>query len=109
MRLVKPFVIIMGFDYEKYKKYLKSDEWWDIIKFLRKLKGNECHNCGTTNNIQAHHLTYAHLYQELDYPEDLIILCESCHEFEHAELNDIKRVNTLRDIKQKQTFILMNY
>jgi 5-methylcytosine-specific restriction endonuclease McrA len=98
----------MDFDYIEYKSYISSQTWHEIASILKDRKGNKCNNCETNKHLQVHHLTYAHLYHELEYPDDTILLCSDCHKFEHAELDDVKRVNKLRGIK-KPMFYLMDY
>jgi hypothetical protein len=61
----------------RYREYLKSEAW--IAKKWQVFKRDEyqCQKCGTAKNIQCHHLTYEHLYNEpLD---DLVTLCRLCH------------------------------
>ncbi len=66
---------------KKYKKYLLSDEWAQLKIDLFKYRGKECEKCGETKYLQVHHLSYKNIFQE--EPEDLMILCKSCHKKEH--------------------------
>jgi len=66
---------------KKYKKYLLSKEWNDIKIDLFEFRGKKCERCGSTNQIQVHHLTYKNVFNE--EPEDLEILCKVCHKEEH--------------------------
>jgi phage terminase large subunit GpA-like protein len=72
-----------GGPYAKYERYLRSKEWkrktWAIWKRAKRC----CEHCGGKDNLQVHHLTYEHLYDEpLD---DLVLLCKVCHEEADAE------------------------
>jgi hypothetical protein len=66
---------------KKYYNYLKSNEWKSIRLDLLEIRGEKCERCASVNNLQVHHLTYDNLFNEA--PEDLEILCRSCHKKEH--------------------------
>ena len=62
----------------KYQEYLKSQKWNDIKKLVFKRDKYICQGCLTeTKNLQAHHLTYDRIYNEMCF--DLITLCRKCH------------------------------
>lgn len=62
----------------KYQEYLKSKKWNDIKKLVFKRDKYTCQGCLTeTKNLQAHHLTYDRIYNEMCF--DLITLCRKCH------------------------------
>lgn len=65
--------------YENYGVYLKS-EHWKKIKDLAwdKKRRRECLACGAKKKLQLHHLSYENIH--LVTLEDLIHLCEDCHE-----------------------------
>lgn len=44
-----------------------------------------CQNCGSTNNLQVHHLRYNNYYKE-DVKNDLKVLCKDCHQ----KIHDLK-------------------
>ena len=63
---------------DKYQEYLKSQKWNDIKKLVFKRDKYICQGCLTeTKNLQAHHLTYDRIYNEMCF--DLITLCRKCH------------------------------
>ena len=63
---------------DKYQEYLKSQKWNDIKKLVFKRDKYVCQGCLTeTKNLQAHHLTYDRIYNEMCF--DLITLCRKCH------------------------------
>lgn len=66
----------------EYTKYLKSEKWAEIKKRLFKKRGKKCEKCGKINILHIHHLTYRNIFNEKD--EDLIILCNLCHEKAHG-------------------------
>jgi len=68
---------------EDYDKFLKSVYWLRIRKSTLRRDKNRCIKCGSKLNLQIHHLTYVHHYDEHNHLEDLITLCEICHKKEH--------------------------
>lgn len=61
-----------------YQNYLKSEKWTKIKKLVFKRDKYICQGCLTeTKNLQAHHLTYERIYNEMCF--DLITLCRQCH------------------------------
>lgn len=72
------------YNYAKYRLYLLSDEWIEFKKKLFTTRGRRCENCQTTKGqIHGHHLTYERLYNEK--PEDVQLLCQSCHSSVHKK------------------------
>jgi hypothetical protein len=70
---------------EKYQLYLASREWAEKKERVKSRSLGTCERCHYAAGEQVHHLTYAHKYQE---PlEDLMHLCEPCHEFLSAKRN----------------------
>lgn len=64
-----------------YYDYLNSDQWRLMRDGLFYRRGKKCESCGSTEDIQVHHLHYKNVFKEK--AEDLEILCRSCHEKEH--------------------------
>lgn len=69
---------------EFYERYLQSEGW--LKRRERELARAKdcCEFCGAPGELdalQVHHLTYAHLGQEL--PGELIVLCHGCHKDVH--------------------------
>ena len=67
--------------FAKYRKYLLSDEWAQIRIDLFNHRGKQCELCLSKNKLEVHHLTYKNIFNE--EPEDLMILCKSCHKKQH--------------------------
>lgn len=64
-----------------YAQYLASAGWRKRRNEALKLSGWQCSRCGARKGLEVHHLTYANVGAEP--PEDLEVLCGSCHEGEH--------------------------
>ena len=63
-----------------YHAYINSEEWAALRQRLFEWRGRECQECGETyGEMHVHHLTYVRLGME--YDNDLVILCPSCHEW----------------------------
>lgn len=73
---------------EKYYEYLQSPEWNERRKAKLKEAGYRCQLCNSNGvKVAVHHRTYERVFNEL--PEDLIALCEQCHEKFHEKLPEI--------------------
>lgn len=66
----------------KYEAYIQSKRWEQRKTAYYRLHAKECWRCGVTVKIHLHHHTYIRLGQEWD--DDLVPLCESCHDRVHA-------------------------
>lgn len=66
----------------KYSDYLKT-KWWQGRRMMKlKRAGFGCEECGKKNvRLDVHHKTYRNKGRE--QPQDLIVLCELCHIYEH--------------------------
>ncbi len=65
----------------EYAKYIVSPEWMRRAAAL-KLKRGACEDCGESEGLQVHHLTYQRLGYERD--SDLLVLCDDCHAARHG-------------------------
>jgi 5-methylcytosine-specific restriction endonuclease McrA len=66
-----------------YSEYLQTDHWQMVRKAKLKQAGYKCQHCGASNTVlHVHHLTYSNRGNE--NLSDLIVLCKTCHESEHA-------------------------
>lgn len=41
--------------------------------------GGTCEHCGAGGTLNVHHLKYAHIYNEIGFQHELIVLCQRCH------------------------------
>lgn len=64
-----------------YDEYLNGDIWKRKREQRLAIDKYRCSNCGTAKNLHVHHVTYEHLGDEP--MEDLITLCQRCHELIH--------------------------
>lgn len=62
-----------------YPEYIQSPEWRRVSWAMKWFADNRCQLCGSTEDLNTHHNTYAHLGHER--PQDLIVLCRTCHEY----------------------------
>lgn len=67
---------------KEYTDYLQSKEWAEIRNDLYEVRGRKCERCESKNDLTVHHKNYQRLFYE--EPEDLEILCASCHRKEHG-------------------------
>lgn len=74
---------------EEYSSYLQSAEWRaKRAKVLARAKGI-CEGCGDRRATQVHHLTYAHIRDELLF--ELVAVCDGCHEKIHPHMAEAAR------------------
>ena len=69
-----------------YKDYLASP-YWHFVALIYRCRANfHCQRCGEErrNHLSVHHKTYEHIGSELQYPEDMEVLCAKCHMQEHG-------------------------
>lgn len=93
---------------QKYLAYLRSSEWAKIKVDLITINEGKCERCGNRRNLQVHHLTYENLYYE--EPDDLILLCGSCHRKEHGLIKKKKkRKYWPKKKKNKKPGLTMHY
>ncbi len=69
-----------------YKSYLASPYWHLVALFYRCRANFHCQRCGQERrtHLSVHHKTYDHIGSELQYPEDIEVLCQRCHMEEHG-------------------------
>lgn len=68
-------------DRETYAAYRKTDHWHKARAAALARAGSRCQVCSCKTHLQVHHNTYKNLGEEK--PEDLVVLCDSCHETFH--------------------------
>lgn len=64
--------------------YLQSVDWYKLRMKRMILAGHKCESCGSTIDLQCHHVTYERLTCE--HIEDVVILCggsNGCHQRIH--------------------------
>lgn len=72
------------FSEETYAEKLQSPLWWACRRRIIYRDGGECQDCGTTVELQVHHIRYRPGLEPWESPdEDLITLCDGCHHKRH--------------------------
>lgn len=69
-----------------YAEYLTTQTWKYRALRAKERAGWHCELCRGDGPLEVHHWTYARVGQERD--EDLIVLCEDCHAYEHRDERD---------------------
>lgn len=73
-----------------YTTYIASKEWAEKRARLFKLRGRACEQCASVDDLEVHHKTYERFGDEDD--DDLCVLCEECHEKEHARQASMRHI-----------------
>ena len=66
-----------------YRDYLASPHWQKVRMEAIKRAKYCCQLCNSRKRLEVHHRTYERLGREL--PEDVIALCDGCHEIFHKQ------------------------
>ena len=74
-------------EFENYKEFLKTEEWKQIAQMVKERDGNKCVICGSTENLNAHHIGYDG--DCLD-ENDIVTLCNRCHECLHDGIKTMR-------------------
>lgn len=65
-----------------YAEYLESTVWQGKRVGALERAGDRCQVCNSDKQLNVHHRTYERVGDEA--PEDLTVLCRSCHETHHG-------------------------
>ena len=68
---------------KEYEEYLKSPQWAGIREQIIYRDGGACRICGEKEKLEVHHIRGKHRFHERNHPEDLITLCDACHQMIH--------------------------
>jgi len=74
----------------EYQAYLSSRDWWQQRKHALRRAGYRCERCSSREALEVHHKNYWNLGDE--EPEDLEVLCSTCHRNQHLACNRMPRV-----------------
>ena len=74
-------------DFENYNEFLKTEEWNQIAQMVKERDGHRCVICGSTENLNAHHIGYDG--DCLD-ENDIVTLCNRCHECLHDGIETMR-------------------
>jgi hypothetical protein len=62
-----------------YKEYLKSIYWKELSQECKDEAWGRCRLCNSNKRVEAHHRSYANIWnKELEKP-DIIVVCHKCH------------------------------
>lgn len=68
-----------------YKEYLQTEHWKIISQKTKERDNNKCRLCDSEYRLNVHHKCYDHRGEEQYYLEDLVTLCNNCHDKFHKE------------------------
>ena len=74
-------------EFENYNEFLKTEEWNQIAQMVKDRDGHKCVICGSTENLNAHHIGYDG--DCLD-ENDIVTLCNRCHECLHDGIETMR-------------------
>ena len=66
---------------DRYRVWLGTDQWQYRRHQALERDEYRCQNCGSHAQLVVHHQSYDHVGDE--WPQDLIVLCRECHDWEH--------------------------
>lgn len=69
---------------EGYTAYMLSPAWQQKRERIIFRDGGQCKACGGRDDLEVHHLTYAHFGKERD--SELLTLCKKCHKAAHKTI-----------------------
>lgn len=70
--------------YDEYQEYLEGPIWPTLRLECLDRDDHMCQVCGTTNNLQVHHIHYDGIYEMTFTLDQLLTVCRSCHEEIHG-------------------------
>ena len=80
----KPTINLMFISAATKREYLESTKWQQLRNTRLRIAHHKCESCGSTHQLQCHHITYQRLTNE--HIDDLAILCggsNGCHQRIH--------------------------
>jgi len=69
--------------YANYEQYLRHPTFLKSVEVARIRSGHQCEKCSAKTTTEPHHLKYCQ-WGEFDPPENILMLCRSCHIDEHT-------------------------
>lgn len=66
---------------------LEQEQYADLCEFVLSRDGWRCRNCETRNDLHVHHIIFRSAGGD-DTTENLITICNSCHDGIHVDMND---------------------
>ena len=96
-------------EFENYKEFLKTEEWKQIAQMVKERDGHKCVICGSTENLNAHHIGYDGDYLN---ENDIVTLCNRCHECLHdgiETMRDAVSVGVYKMLSEKLSDIVLDF
>lgn len=75
----------------KYYRYLESGHWNQLRKQAFTRDGFKCTQCGSTKRLRGHHRKYRKHLEDCTL-EDIVTLCQPCHQAHHRKKNRLRRL-----------------
>lgn len=75
-----------------YQEWLKTKYWYEVKKLVFARDGKICRICKSEKNLEVHHDTYKNHFQEHRHLEDLMVLCRTCHQDFHDNLDTRRKL-----------------
>ena len=79
-RTVEAFIKSM-----KYRDFLNTPYWKIVAAYVKYKAKFKCQICGKSGVLNVHHRNYEHHGTEVYHTEDLICLCDECHNLYHGK------------------------
>lgn len=73
--------------FNSYEEFLNTEEWKQVAEMVKDRDERKCVICGSTENLNAHHIGYEGDYLNED---DIVTLCRRCHECLHDGITKMK-------------------
>ena len=73
--------------FNSYDEFLNTEEWKQVAEMVKDRDGHNCVICGSTENLNAHHIGYDG--DCLD-ENDIVTLCNRCHECLHDGIETMR-------------------
>ena len=73
--------------FNSYEEFLNTGEWKQVAEMVKDRDGNKCVICGSTENLNAHHIGYDGDYLN---ENDIVTLCNRCHECLHDGIETMR-------------------
>ena len=68
-----------------YQDFLQTPYWKAISDKVKRKAKYRCMICNSNSNLSTHHRCYTHHGDEIHHLEDLICICQECHNKHHFE------------------------
>ena len=74
---------------EQYHQQLEHPLWYKKRKIILERDNHKCVLCGSTENLQVHHMKYFKNRYAWEYANStLVTLCRECHQKVHSDKNN---------------------